>query len=744
MHFRKMTGTALRTGLMPAFVAVLAVFSSCSTTRILAEGEARLEKNVVKIEDDRNYPSSDITPYIKQQPNTNFIFGWNPGLSIYNWAKKDSNGFFAKLWRKLGVPPVVYDKSLVEASIDNITKHLHGRGYYRAEVTSSEKYTAKKKVKVTYNVKLGTRIPIDEITYTIPSDTSFRKEFYRDTCSSLVRKGAFLSEELLTKESERGTEVFRNLGYYEFLATNYAFHADTLKRPGFASLQYSVNDYVRGDAEKTPIRFTKYKFGQFTVKKPADFRFKDKLVRKLCAAESGELFNDKAVKLTYDRLSSIAAIGSVGMELNPHDSIIDCAITLTPSKQQSFKVKLEGSATSTGMFGVSPALIYNHKNIFGGGEQLTINFSGDFQFKPKENTKANEFGVSATLAFPNSALFYNKKTTKNLTKSEVSAAFTYQDRPEFNRKTISTAYGFTGSVGKRFYYQVHPVKIGYVKLDNISESFQKTIDENPFLKYSYTSHIDAGLSMVLYYTTDAAVVPQGAYKYARLNVETSGNLLGLFRKAMPVDENGQHTLFSVPYSQFVKAEVNLGHTFRWGRKNGQALATHFVAGGGFAYGNSTVIPFDRQFYVGGANGMRGWQARSLGPGFAKLQEAFSIPSQTGDVKLEFDLEYRMKLFWKLEGAIFAETGNVWTMPKIFEETVTVNDVSEFSFKTFYKSLAADWGFGLRLNFNFLLVRFDLGLKVRDPSRDEPDRWVHPNQWFTSGGNTFNFAIGYPF
>lgn len=737
------TGTAPRIWLVPVFGAVLAFLSSCSTTRILAEGESRLEKNIVKIEDSRTYPASDITPYIKQQPNTNFIFGWNPGLSIYNWAKKDSDSFFAKLWRKLGVPPVVYDRSLVDASIENITKHLQWRGYYRGAVSASEKFTGKK-VKVTYNVKLGERIPIDSIEYRIPSDTGFRKEFYLDTCASLVHNGTFLSEEVLNQESERGATVFRNQGYYEFLPANYSFHADTLKRPGFASLEYTVNDYARNDADKTPINFTKYRFGNFTVKKPADFKFRDKLVGRLCAPQPGEMFSDKAIKLSYDRLSSISAIGSVNMELNPHDSVIDCAITLSPAKQQSFKVKLEGSATSTGMFGVSPSLTYNHKNIFGGGEQLTLNFTGDFQFKPKDNTNANEFGVSATLAFPNTWLFYNRKTTKNLTKSEVTAAFTYQDRPEFNRQTISTAYGVTGSISKRFFYHVYPIKIGYVRLVDISDSFQRTIDENPFLKYSYTSHIDAGLSMLLYYTTDASVVPQGAYQYARLNVETSGNLIGLFRSAMPTDSQGQHMLLGVPYSQFVKSELNLGHTFRWGRKSGQALALHFVTGSGFAYGNSTVIPFDRQFYVGGANGMRAWQARSLGPGFAKMQEAFSIPSQTGDVKLEFDLEYRMKLFWKLEGAVFAETGNVWTMPKIFKDAGVINDVSEFSFKTFYKSLAADWGFGLRLNFNFILIRFDLGLKVRDPSRDEPDRWVRPNQWFTSDGNTFNFAIGYPF
>jgi outer membrane protein assembly factor BamA len=214
--------------------------------------------------------------------------------------------------------------------------------------------------------------------------------------------------------------------------------------------------------------------------------------------------------------------------------------------------------------------------------------------------------------------------------------------------------------------------------------------------------------------------------------------MSLFNRVMRTDENGSHLIWNIPYSQYFRTELQMGKTFVFGRNDGLGLAFRMIAGIGVAYGNSSVLPFEKLFYGGGANSLRGWQSRTVGPGNAPLNENFIIPNQTGDVKLEANMEFRFKLLGKLRGALFADAGNVWS---IHEDA----DPSErFTFAGLPGSIAADWGAGLRLDLNFILIRVDLGMKVHDPSREEGDRWIGPNKWLTKGGYAFHFGVGYPF
>ena len=236
--------------------------------------------------------------------------------------------------------------------------------------------------------------------------------------------------------------------------------------------------------------------------------------------------------------------------------------------------------------------------------------------------------------------------------------------------------------------------------------------------------------MTLYHTTDASIVPKSSYGFSRLSFDLSGNLLSLFNRFMPLDEvSGHRRLLGLPYNQYVRAELELGKVFRYGRNDGQAIAMRLDMGIGHAYGNSTALPFEKQFYAGGASSMRGWQVRTLGPGFSQIDDSFVIPSQTGDIKLEADLEYRFDMFWKLEGAVFAEVGNVWRLDMM---------------RNFFESLAGDWGVGLRVNLDFILLRIDAGFKVHDPARPEGSRWLRPAEWVGRDGYAIHFGVGYPF
>ena len=270
---------------------------------------------------------------------------------------------------------------------------------------------------------------------------------------------------------------------------------------------------------------------------------------------------------------------------------------------------------------------------------------------------------------------------------------------------------------------------------DMSEDFIDTIEDNPYLWDTFNDHLDLGVGSMLYYTSDAAVVPKSDYHFVRFSLDLSGNFLSLFDTYLPKNDvlGDQHTLFGVPYNQYVRTQLSMGKTFRFGRNEDQALAMRLDMGIGKAYGNSYALPFEKQFYGGGASSMRGWQVRTLGPGYSELDDYFIIPSQTGDVKFEFDMEYRFKMFWKLEGALFAEAGNVWQL----------KDLTDFK-ELIPGSIAADWGAGVRVNLDFILLRLDAGFKLHDPSRDAASRWLKPAEWLQRDGFAIHFGVGYPF
>ena len=278
-----------------------------------------------------------------------------------------------------------------------------------------------------------------------------------------------------------------------------------------------------------------------------------------------------------------------------------------------------------------------------------------------------------------------------------------------------------------------------VNLFKIDRNFHETLANDPFLKNAYQNHFDLGSGGILYYTTNSESIPKATYFYTRFQLDIAGNLLSAFKPFMQKDENGAGMIWQTPFSQYVRAEITLGRTWIFGKNDGQSIATRLVAGAGYAYGNSSALPFEKHFYGGGANSLRGWQARTVGPGLSALDKSFVIPNQTGDMRLEANLEYRFNIFWKIAGAVFADAGNVWTLQGADTEE---NRLGRFRWATFGESIAANWGAGVRLDFGFLLLRLDLGLRVHDPSRDE--KWVGPDQWFKRDGYALHFGVGYPF
>ena len=729
--------------LFAATVMATAVLSfSCSTTRVLGDGQFRLADNKVVVDNDRKFNTKEIESYIKQKPNSYIIFGWNPFLNIYNWSGKNADKGINKFLREIGTAPVVYQPSQVEASVENINRHLEYLGYYGSDVRSEVRVNGKR-VTVTYSVTLGRRYRIGNVSFAVP-DGEFKEDFYADTAAVSIRPGDFLSEDALEKETERAASMFRRKGYFGFTKNYFSFEADTLARRDTADLLMTVKEYTRNQTAEYARPHRKYFFGDVSISYDNDLKFNDRVLKNICTIRPGAMYDEREVNTTYSRLSALRLFSGVNVALNPRDSgIVDCDISLTKSRMQGFKVNLEGSTNSTGLIGISPQVSYYHKNIFHGGQWLNLGFLGNFQFKYDDRSvKSNEFGVSAGLSFPEflglpNSIFHGP----SLPRTEINASYNYQNRPEYTRNMISTSYGYSGSLRNgKFFYQFYPIQAKIVRLTNLDPNFYTTLSGNPFMRDAYQNHFDVGSGLVAYYTTSSSLVPKETYEYLRLQLDASGNVLSLFNKAMRRDDYGSRLIWNTPYSQYIRSELTLGKTFVFGRNDRQALATRIMGGVGYAYGNSSALPFEKQFYSGGANSMRGWQARALGPGHAKADTTFVIPSQTGDVKLEANLEYRFPLFWKLCGAVFADVGNIWTLKETDGDD---GSHTHFDLKNLAASLAADWGLGLRVDLNFLILRLDMGMKVYDPSLDTA-RWRSPSQWLKKDGYTLHFGVGYPF
>lgn len=719
-------------------VIMAAVSASCSTTRVLQDNEYRLAKNKIEITNDKHFNPNSLNPYIQQKPNPSIIFGWNPFLSVYNWSNGKGKGW-DKLVQKIGQAPVIYDADMVESTVGNILDHLEYQGYYGSKVETNVSVKGKK-VSVDYDVTLGKRYPITEMNYVLPERGEFREAFLQDTSKMSVGTGQFLSEASLETETERSSAAMRNLGFFDFSKNNYFFEADTLARPGEALLTLTVNEYTRNESPRDASPIRKYYINDVSISYPKTLRIREKVLRDLTTIVPGRTYSERMVNHTYSRLSALQIFSSVNIGMTPSDTnLVDCSISLSQSKIQGFKVNLEASSNSSGLFGISPQISYYHKNVFRGGEVLNLSFMGNFQFKFKDDVRSNEFGVSAGLSFPKFFPLPYRYFKGAVPRTDINISYNYQNRPEYTRNIISTSYGYSGSVRNRFFYQAYPLQMNIVRLFDLDEGFYDTLANDPFLRNAYQNHFDLGSGLVLYYTTSAESIPKTSYFYTRFQFDIAGNLLSAFNPLMKQDENGSRMIWNTPYSQFVRGEITLGKTWVFGKNDGQAIATRLLAGAGYAYGNSTALPFEKHFYGGGANSLRGWQARTVGPGLSQMDNSFVIPNQTGDMKIEANIEYRFKMFWKVAGAVFVDAGNIWTLRSSGEGN---SNESMFRFDTLGESIAANWGAGVRLDFGFLLLRLDLGMKVHDPARE--DKWVRPGQWFTRDGCALHFGVGYPF
>ena len=730
--------------LLPALFSLALLAGGCSTTATLAEDELRLAENKILIQNSNSYKAANLQPYVKQKANTYIIGKWQPFLYVYNW-QNGKNGGWDNFCRKVGQEPVVYDESQVQPSVRSMLNHLEYDGWYDSAIETKETVNPKKRtVKVEYDVTLGHQFPIRQVSYVV-RDPVLDSLVRADSSNFTLVPGNPLAQSDLEAESERISQIFRNNGYWGFTKNHFFFYADTTTTPGSADLFVHVENYTRNESPEAARTPRKYHIGQITLTPQPGMRIRKEFLHNLNQLESGELYREDKVNRVYNRFSSIPMFSSVNMLLRQSEedsSAVNCSIFLQQARLQSVKLNLEGSFNSTGLFGIAPALSYSHKNIFGGGEVLTLGFRGNFQFMLRSPTRANELTFNTGLSIPWYPSFIWKMESINLPQMDFKLAYNYQNRPEYTRRIVTSTYGFSWNNNKRLYWQINPVQLSAVNASRIDSAFINNIAD-PYLKNAFRSHIDLGGNGTIYYTTDPSVNPKTTYFYTRFQYDMSGNLLsllngtGLYSKG----PNGENRIAGIPYAQYVRGEVQVVQTFRIGYEKEYALALRGLAGLGYAYGNSVSLPFEKLFYAGGANSLRGWRARAVGPGNAPRDSSFTIANQSGDMHLEANAEFRFPMFWKLQGAIFVDAGNVWNIGRKDIDGESRDPRSLFSFKNLLKSTAVDGGLGLRFDFGLVLVRFDMGVRFYDPLDME---WKGINDWFSDDQYAFHFGIGYPF
>lgn len=742
------------------------IISSCSTTRVIPDGSYRLKTSEVIIKNQLKYPDykvSDIASYVRQKPK-----GWNPLLYVYNWSSEKDNGW-NRFLRKIGQPPVVFDAELVESSKSNMITHLDFLGYYNSSIVDSIS-AEKKQAKVFYEVMLGKQYPIKEIKYII-ADSLLREKYFADTLNSLIKRGAPLSEEALDKESERAAAHFRNDGYYGFSKNYFFFQADTIKVKDSTLLEVRIENYTRNEQEKDGREHRQFYIGDISVYPVYDVvRYRAALARKVppildtlkygdllvlydkklgirpsvLAAmnrlKKGDLYNESVVNNTYRRFSNLRMYSSVNLQMDQvSQDTVDCNIRLIPSKIQGYKLNLEASSNSTGLIGLSPVISYYHRNIFRGGEWLNLSFMGNFQFGIKSPTRSTELGATANISFPKFLFLPDRIFANALPRTDFVLAYNYQKRPEYTRNMISSSFGYNWhDSSNKFFFKAFPVQINIVKMLNVKSDFYESL-RDPFIIDSYKDHFDIGGGMGVSYVSEPSLGSTSSNFKANLALDFAGNLFSAFNKYLPTDPSGKRTIWGSPYSQYLRSELSLVQILVFGAERNNAIAMRLVGGVGYAYGNSNSMPFERLFWAGGANSLRAWQSRAVGPGTVSKDTTFAIANQNGDMRLEANIEYRFPIYKIFRGALFFDAGNVWNIASSGGNPLLGDP--QFHWNNFYKTIALNTGVGVRIDIQFIVVRLDLGIKLYEPSEQ---KWRGTDDWFRRGGYAIQFGIGYPF
>ncbi len=738
------------------WIGIMLSFVGCNTTKFVPQDEYLLNKANIKVEDNKDVAVSSLKNYLQQKQNTEILGFWKLQLGIYNTSPLDTTKWVSRNARKIGEAPVIYSPELTDRSIAQLHKAMQNKGYFRAQVDTTMR-VKDRKIDITYHIQAGKPYTIRR--YNVDFQQEELQQVAQNQRTALIREGMQFDVDMLNQERQRITSAMRRNGCFYFEEDYIRFIADSTRGREQVDLTVCMHDYFY---QLTPAQqeqvFRHYKIAhvhfhidyeigrapegeRMRASMKGDYEFTwvgDKLLRenvliRNCPIQPGDMYNEARVERAYSSLNQLAPIKYVDISFDSiSENELDCHIVLSRSKLNTISVEAEGTY-SAGDWGVAVGAGYANRNLFKGAEEFTIDGRTSYEWRQNDG-RAIEAKASTGLKFPNSLA--------------IDLNYNYQNRPEEYTRSIFGAglqYQFRQR-SLRLQHQFRFVDINYVYLPWISDAFRdQFLQSTNILKYSYESHFIVGWGYSGNYSSFNSRQPFRSYSNINYNVETAGNLMqGLAQICnFPTDEDGKYTLFNTRFAQFAKADVSF--TYNQIFNESHRLVYHADFGVAVPYGNSQAVPFEKRYFAGGSNSVRGWTARSLGPGgYRGSGSLIDFNNQSGDIRMNLSMEYRAKVWSIIELAAFVDAGNIWT---IFDYETQPH--GQFRWKEFYKQIALAYGVGLRLDFSIFVFRIDFGVKLYDPSRLY-GQWAG-TQWRTvpNGLNwtedmSFHFAIGYPF
>ena len=768
---------------MAAVVMVLVGLFSCSSTKHVPQGKLLLDKVKINVTDPhRDVETNQLANYLRQNANHRVLGGLKLQLAFYNISGKDSTKWFNRWIQRVGTPPVIYDSTLTEASAEQLHTALSNRGFMNNTVTYRvDADSVKHKAIVNYDITLGEPYYIRSIDYDIP-DESLREIILADTSRFNVHSGDLLNFNHLDEWRQGITENLRNHGYYAFNKEYITFIADTAADSRAVDLTLNSRDPYRNDhmpyytehepfyvrdvvyvTDYDPVAMHDGLWGADTVTMSSGVKVIEGSERYLrpdvldeCNhIEPGQLYNAEAITRTYRALGRLNILKQINIDVRPLGKVdgvlmVDTYVLLQPDKSQTVSVSLEGT-NSEGDLGFGVGLDYEHRNIFKGAEVLSAKAKVSYESISGNiggliNNNYSEYSTELGIRFPKfMAPFLKRSFKRKIQASTVFAVnFDYQARPEYTRIIAGGAWRYQWSErSRRLAHTLTLVDLSVISVPKFNDEFFDRIT-NPLLRYSYQDHLIMRMGYNFYRTNKAEmnVLQMGRFQRdvftIRANAEMAGNVLyGLSHLTkQKADADGSYKALGIRYSQYFKADADYSMTHYF--DNRQSIAFHVGAGVAVPYGNSDVLPFEKRFYSGGANSVRGWGVRTLGPGSYDSNNSLSnFIYQCGDIRFDVNLEYRAKLFWVVELGLFLDAGNIWTIKDYEDQPGGV-----FKFNKFYEQIAAAYGAGIRLDFKYFLVRVDMGMKAHNPASGQ-EHWplLHPR---FKRDSEFHFSVGYPF
>lgn len=761
-----------------SFLIILSTWliSSCSPVKDLGENKYMLHKNTVR----SNKPelNESVTSILKQKPNRKILGVFRFHLGVYNLANRGKQTKF-KSWvkRTIGEEPVVLDSVLTAKSRVQVKQFLQNNGYFNAIVTDTTIYLRRKRAHVTYKINTGSAYTLRNINYKI-DDPAIKMILLNDSASSLLKAGNNYSTTDFQNERDRITTLLRNRGYYDFSQAYISFDVDTslksqqtdvyfvIKNPSQVAFGdtvplhqvYRINNiYIQTDYDplaknlKIPSDTVVYKNYHFTssFKK---MRFKPEALLSRIFIEKGDLYKINNADYTYKGLANLGLFRFVNIRYEPaaEDStnyhLLNSFISLSPSAKQDYKVELEGTHNG-GNFGIGGNLTYRNKNSFRSAELIELKIRAKIESIPDfvDSTSADqsrplslntyEIGPELNIRIPRLlwplAKFNHSRSSNPVTN--FTSYFNYQKRPEYTRNNLVFSSGFEFKESKYKKHFVYPAEINYSSF-NLSQAFINklvALNDIQLILYYRNYLITNGRYTFIYNSQE-----QNLYRdfvYFRFSFEIAGNSLRLIDKQRNnYDEKKTYQVLGINYSQYIRPDFDFSYYQIFSSHT--ALVYRLAAGIGVAYLNSDFIPYEKTFFAGGANDLRAFRARTIGPG---SYAANNFIEQLGDIKINANIEYRFDIFRILEGAIFADAGNIW-----LRDNFRNLPGSRFQPGTFLSEMALGTGVGMRLDFTFFIFRVDAGIPLKDPGREADDRWVV--NYLKLNSINYNFGIGYPF